>query len=58
MRKLNELYRVSQKKRNGGFSVLSNYSITYILIVSDRIPPSEKNDIKIIKFGKVIQILW
>ena len=51
------IYRVSQKKRNGGFSVHCELKMMYTFIPFDRASFAEKNDTSIIKFGWVILIL-
>ena len=51
------LYRVSQKKRNGGFSVPSELKVLYLFTSKDQTSSAEENDTKIIKFGWVVLIL-
>ena len=51
------IYRVSQKKRNGGFSVHCELKVLYIFISLDRISSAEENGTKIIKFDSVVLIL-
>ena len=51
------LYRVSQKKRNGGFSVPCILKVVYFLTSLDKASSAEENDTKIIKFGLVLFIL-
>ena len=48
------LYRVSQKKQNGGFSIPCRPKISYFLTSLDKTYSAEENDIKIVKFGCVI----
>ena len=48
------IYRVSQKKRNGGFSVPCWPKISYFLTSLDKTSSAEENDTKIVKFGWVI----
>ena len=45
------LYRVSQKNRNGGFSVPCILKVVYFLTSLDKASSAEENDTKIIKFG-------
>ena len=42
------LYRVSHKKRNGGFSVACDLKVPYLLTFSNQATPAEENDTKII----------
>ena len=51
------LYRVSQKKWNGGFSVPCILKVVYFLTSLDKASSAEENDTKIIKFGSVLFIL-
>ena len=51
------LYRVSQKKRNGGFSVPCELKVLYLFTSLDQTSSAEENDTKIIKFGWVVLIL-
>ena len=51
------LYRVSQKKRNSGFSVPCKLKVWYIFTSLDKVSSPEQNDTKIIKCGWVILIL-
>ena len=53
-----ELYRVSHKKRNGGFSVACDLKVPYLFTSSNQATPAEENDTKIIKFEWVILIQW
>ena len=48
------LYRVSQKKRNSGFSVPCELKELCFLTSLDKAYSAEENDTKIIKFGWVI----
>ena len=48
------LYRVSQKERNGRFSVPCERKFSNCLTSLDKAFSAEENDIKIIKFGYVI----
>ena len=48
------IYRVSQKKRNGGFSVPCELKVLYIFTSLDKTSSGEENDTKIVKFGWVI----
>ena len=50
------LYRVSQKKRNGGFSVPCELEMSYLFTSLDQTSSAEENDTKIIKFGWVVLI--
>ena len=52
------LYWVSQKKRNGGFSVPCKLKVLYLFTSLDQTSSAEENDTKIIKFDWVILILW
>ena len=52
------LYRVSQKKRNGGLSVPCELKVLYYFTPLDKASSAEENDTKIIKFGWVIFILY
>ena len=52
------LYRVSQKKWNGGFLVHCELKVLHMITSLDRASSAEENDTKIIKFGWVILILW
>ena len=52
------LYRVSQKKRNGGFSVHCELKVLYMFTSLDGAHFAEENDALIIQFGWVILILW
>ena len=52
--KLGAIYRVSQKKWNGGFSVPCRPKISYFLTLLDKTSSAEENDTKIVKFGWVI----
>ena len=54
----NDIYRVSHKKRNGGFSVACDLKVPYLSTSSNQATPAEENDTKIIKFDWVILILW
>ena len=45
------LYRVFQKKRNGGFSVPCELNVLYYFTPLDKASSAEENDTKIIKFG-------
>ena len=49
--------RVSQKKRNGGFSVPCELKVLYLFTALDQTSSAEENDTKIIKFGWVVLIL-
>ena len=51
------VYRVSQKKRNGGFSVHCGLKVLYLFTSLDQTSSAEENDTKIIKFGWVVLIL-
>ena len=51
------LYRVSQKKRNGGFSVHCELKVLYLFTRLDQTSSREENDTKILKFGWVVLIL-
>ena len=51
------LYRVSQKKRNGGFSVPCELKVLYLFTSLDQTSSAEENDTKIIKLGWVVLIL-
>ena len=53
-----QIYRVSHKKRNGGFSVACDLKVPYLFTSSYQATPAEENDTKIIKFDWVILILW
>ena len=53
----NSLYRVSQKKRNGGFSVPCELKVLYLFTSLNQTSSAEENDTKIIKFDWVILIL-
>ena len=46
------LYRVSHKKRNGGFPVACDLKVPYLFTSSNQLKatPAEENDTKIIKF--------
>ena len=44
------LYRVSHKKQNGGFSVACDLKVPYLFTSSNQATPAEENDTKIIKF--------
>ena len=55
---LRPLYRVSQKKRNGGFSVPYELEVLYLLTSLDQTSSAEENDTKIIKFGCEVLILY
>ena len=48
---------MSQKKRNGGFSVPCELKVWYIFTSLDKASSPEENDAKLIKFGWVILIL-
>ena len=48
---------MTQKKRNGGFSVPYALKVLYIFTTLDKASSAEENDTKIIKFGGVILIL-
>ena len=48
------LYRVSQKKRNGGFSVPCRPKMSYFFTSLDKTSSAEENDTKIVKVGWVI----
>ena len=52
------IYRVSHKKRNGGFSVVCDLKVPYLFTSSNQATSIEENDTKIIKFDWVILILW
>ena len=52
------IYRVSQKKRNGGFSVPCELKVLYLFTSLNQTSSAEENDTKIIKFDWVILILW
>ena len=52
------IYRVSQKKRNGGFSVHCELKVLFIFTSLDGASSAEENDALIIQFGWVILILW
>ena len=45
------LYRVSQKKGNGGFSVPCELKVLYMFTSLNQTSSAEENDTKIIKFG-------
>ena len=47
---LETLYRVSHKKRNGGFSVVCDLKVPYLFKSSNQATSVEENDTKIIKF--------
>ena len=49
---------VSHKKRNGGFSVACDRKVPYLFTSSNQATPAEENDTNIIKFDRVILILW
>ena len=51
------IYRVSHKKRNGGFSVACDLKVPYLFTSSNQATLAEENDTKIIKFDWVILIL-
>ena len=53
-----QLYRMSQKKRNGGFSVHCELIVWYIFTPLDKASSAEENDTSIIKFCWVILILY
>ena len=44
------IYRVSHKKRNGGFSVACDLKVPDLFTSSNQATPAEENDTKIIKF--------
>ena len=46
------LYRVSQKKQNGGFSVLCLQKVDTLSTSLGKASSAEKNDTKIIEFGE------
>ena len=48
---------MSQKKRNGGFSVHCELKVLYLFTSLDEAFSAEENDTKIIKFGWVVLIL-
>ena len=52
------LYRVSQKKRNGGLLVHCELKVLHVFIPLYRASSAEENDTYIITFGWVILILW
>ena len=52
------VYRVSQKKRNGGFSVHCELKVLYLFKSLDQTSSAEENDTKIIKFGWVVLNLY
>ena len=52
------LYRVSPKKRNGGFSVPCELKVLYYFTPLDKASSAEENDTKIIKFCWVSLILY
>ena len=52
------LYRVSQKKRNGGFSVPCELKVLYLFTSVGQTSSAEVNNTKIIKFAWVVLILW
>ena len=52
------VYRVSQKRGNGRFSVLCNLKMLHVLISLDKISSSEKTDTKNTEFVWVVFILW
>ena len=45
------LYQVSQKKRNGGFSVPFELKVLYLFTLLDKASSAEENDTKIIEYG-------
>ena len=53
------LYRVSQKKRNGGFSVHCELKVLHVYLFTslDQTSSAEEIDTKIIKFGWVVLII-
>ena len=51
------IYRVSQKKRNGGFPVPCELKVLYFFTSIDQTSSAKENDTKIIKFGWVVLIL-
>ena len=51
------LFRVSQKKRNGGFAVHCELKVLYLFTSLDQTSSAEENDTKIMKFGWVVLIL-
>ena len=51
------IYRVSQKKRNGGFSVPCELKVLYLFMSLDQTSSAEEVDTKIIKCGWVVLIL-
>ena len=52
-----DLYRVSQKKRNSGFSVPCELKVLYLFTLFDQTSSAEENDTKISEFGWVVLIL-
>ena len=44
------IYRVSQKKRNGGFSVPCELKVLYLFTSLNQTSSAEENDTKVIKF--------
>ena len=54
---MNYIYRVSQKKRNGGFSVHCELKVLYLFTSLDQTSFAEENDTKIIKLDWVVLIL-
>ena len=52
------VYRVSQKKRNGRFSVACDLKVPYLFTSSNQATPAVENDTKSIKLDWVILILW
>ena len=51
------IYRVSQKKRNGGFPVPCELNVLFLFRSLDQTSSAEEKDTKIIKFGWVVLIL-
>ena len=52
------IYRLSQKKRNGGFLVHCELKVLYLFRSLDQTSSAEEIDTKIIKFGWVVLILY
>ena len=52
------IYRVSQKKRNGGYSVPCELKGLYLFTSLGQTSSAEENNTKIIKFAWVVLILW
>ena len=51
------IYRVSHKKRDGGFSVPCELKVLYLFMSLDQTSSAEETDTMIIKFGWVVLIL-